>query len=83
MLVSKAITSHSRVGSVVCRLLVSKVAGYTGLLLSAPTVLYEVASFVIPGLTKNERQFLGPIVFGSSGLFYGGYVFVLRYPAPH
>lgn len=52
-----------------------KVAGYTGLLLSAPTVLYEVASFVIPGLTKNERQFLGPIVFGSSGLFYGGLFF--------
>jgi len=52
-----------------------KVAGYTGLLLAAPTVIFEVSSFVIPGLTKSERQFLGPIVFGSSGLFYGGLFF--------
>jgi hypothetical protein len=35
-------------------------------------VLYEIIAYVIPGLTKAERQFLAPIVFGSSILFYAG-----------
>jgi len=52
-----------------------KVAGYTGLLLGAPVVLYEVIAFVLPGLTLSERKFLGPIVFGSSILFYIGIAF--------
>ena len=49
-----------------------KVAGYTGLLLAAPTILYEVIAYVVPGLTKSERRFLAPVVFGSSILFYAG-----------
>lgn len=49
-----------------------QVAGYSGLLLAAPTVLYEVIAYVVPGLTKSERKFLAPIVFGSSILFYLG-----------
>lgn len=52
-----------------------KVAGYSGLLLAAPTVLYEVIAYVVPGLTKAERTFLAPVVFGSSILFYFGLVF--------
>ncbi len=47
-------------------------AGYTGLLLGAPLILYEVIAFVLPGLTVQERKFLGPIVLGSSVLFYVG-----------
>ena len=38
-------------------------------------VLYEIISFVVPGLTLSERRFLGPIVFGSSILFYAGVAF--------
>lgn len=49
-----------------------QVAGYSGLLLAAPTVLYEIIAYVVPGLTKSERKFLAPIVFGSSILFYTG-----------
>jgi sec-independent protein translocase protein TatC len=49
-----------------------QVAGYSGLLLAAPTVLYEIIAYVVPGLTKSERKFLAPIVFGSSILFYAG-----------
>lgn len=52
-----------------------KVAGYSGLLLAAPTMLYEVIAYVVPGLTRSERKFLAPIVFGSSILFYVGLVF--------
>jgi sec-independent protein translocase protein TatC len=52
-----------------------KVAGYSGLLLGAPLILYEIIAFVLPGLTVSERKFLGPIVLGSSVLFYVGLLF--------
>lgn len=52
-----------------------KVAGYSGVLMAAPTIIYEVAAFVTPGLTKSERKLLGPIVLGSSVLFYSGVFF--------
>uniref|UniRef100_A0A6N2MXD3 Sec-independent protein translocase protein TATC, chloroplastic n=1 Tax=Salix viminalis TaxID=40686 RepID=A0A6N2MXD3_SALVM len=52
-----------------------KVSGYCGLLLGSPVILYEIIAFVLPGLTKSERRFLGPIVFGSSILFYAGIIF--------
>ncbi|GAX77138.1 hypothetical protein CEUSTIGMA_g4584.t1 [Chlamydomonas eustigma] len=52
-----------------------KTAGYCGLLLAAPTILYEIIAYIIPGLTKSERRFLAPVVFGSSILFYFGLLF--------
>ena len=52
-----------------------KVAGYAGLLVATPTVLYEIIAYILPGLTKNEKNFLAPIVFGSSILFYVGLLF--------
>ncbi|CAL9074076.1 unnamed protein product [Musa acuminata var. zebrina] len=52
-----------------------KVSGYCGLLLGSPVILYEIIAFVLPGLTKDERKFLGPIVLGSSVLFYAGIAF--------
>eukprot|EP00667_Euglena_gracilis_P006379 EG_transcript_6434 len=52
-----------------------KVAGYSGMLLGAPLVLYQVMAYVTPGLTQSERKFIGPIVLGSSVLFYVGLVF--------
>lgn len=52
-----------------------KVSGYCGLLLGSPIILYEIIAFVIPGLTRDERKFLGPIVLGSSVLFYLGIFF--------
>ena len=54
---------------------VLQVSGYCGLLLGSPIILYEIIAFVLPGLTKSERRFLGPIVLGSSVLFYAGIIF--------
>ncbi|PON73732.1 Sec-independent periplasmic protein translocase TatC [Parasponia andersonii] len=59
-----------------------KVSGYCGLLLGSPVILYEIIAFVLPGLTKAERRFLGPIVLGSSVLFYAGVVFSYLVLAP-
>lgn len=52
-----------------------KVAGYSGILVATPVILYQIAAFVLPGLTRRERRLLGPIVFGSSILFVGGLLF--------
>merc|ERR1719183_2722366 len=59
-----------------------KVAGYCGLLLGAPVVLYEAIAYILPGLTKDERKFLGPIVLGSSVLFYAGIGFAYAILTP-
>jgi sec-independent protein translocase protein TatC len=52
-----------------------KVAGYSGLLVASPFILYQIVMFVLPGLTRRERRFIGPIVLGSSVLFGAGLVF--------
>ncbi|GMI99731.1 ALBINO AND PALE GREEN 2, TWIN-ARGININE TRANSLOCATION C, unfertilized embryo sac 3 [Hibiscus trionum] len=59
-----------------------KVSGYCGLLLASPVILYEIIAFVLPGLTRAERRFLGPIVLGSSVLFYAGLAFSYSVLAP-
>lgn len=52
-----------------------KVAGYSGLLLASPFVLYQITQFVLPGLTRRERRLIAPVVLGSTFLFAGGLVF--------
>ncbi len=52
-----------------------KVAGYCGLLVASPVILYQVIQFVIPGLTRRERQLVLPVVIGSSVLFVAGIAF--------
>lgn len=52
-----------------------KVAGYCGILVASPFILYQVIMFVLPGLTRRERRVIGPVVLGSSGLFFVGLFF--------
>jgi len=52
-----------------------KVAFYTSLIMASPLVLFELARFVSPGLTKKERAVMSPIVVGSPILFVGGAAF--------
>jgi sec-independent protein translocase protein TatC len=52
-----------------------KVAGYSGVLIASPFILYQIVQFVVPGLTRRERRLLAPIVFGSSLLFIAGLAF--------
>lgn len=60
-----------------------KVAGYSGLLVASPFILYQIILFVLPGLTRAERRILGPVVLGSSFLFLGGlsFAYTLLIPA--
>ncbi|MEB3829759.1 twin-arginine translocase subunit TatC [Phormidium sp. CCY1219] len=52
-----------------------KVAGYSGLLVASPFVLYQIIQFVLPGLSRRERRVIGPIVLGSTLLFGVGLFF--------
>lgn len=52
-----------------------EVAGYSGILIASPFILYEIVQFVLPGLTRKERRLLAPIVFGSTILFIIGLAF--------
>ncbi|WP_069790236.1 twin-arginine translocase subunit TatC [Cyanobacterium sp. IPPAS B-1200] len=52
-----------------------QVAGYTGILLASPIIIYQIIQFVVPGLTRKERKLLAPVVFGSSILFFAGLAF--------
>ncbi|HEY9888837.1 MAG TPA: twin-arginine translocase subunit TatC [Candidatus Obscuribacterales bacterium] len=52
-----------------------KVAGYSGLLIASPFILYQIIMFVLPGLTRRERRLIGPVVLGSSVLFFVGLFF--------
>ena len=52
-----------------------KVAGYSGILVTSPFILYQIIQFVVPGLTRRERRLLAPVVLGSSILFFAGIFF--------
>ena len=52
-----------------------KVAGYAGLSLALPYVLYEGLGFVLPGLSRRERRLVAPAVAGSALLFLAGLAF--------
>jgi sec-independent protein translocase protein TatC len=52
-----------------------KVAGYGGILVATPVIIYQVIQFVLPGLTRRERRLVLPVVLGSSLLFVGGLLF--------
>ncbi|MEM1369181.1 MAG: twin-arginine translocase subunit TatC [Cyanobacteria bacterium P01_H01_bin.15] len=60
-----------------------KVAGYGGILLASPFILYQIVLFVLPGLTRGERRILGPVVLGSSILFFAGlgFAYIALIPA--
>ncbi|NJN22803.1 MAG: twin-arginine translocase subunit TatC [Leptolyngbya sp. RL_3_1] len=60
-----------------------KVAGYSGLLLASPFILYQIIMFVTPGLTRRERRLMAPIVLGSSVLFFAGlgFAYIALIPA--
>ena len=60
-----------------------KVAGYSGILVASPFILYQIIQFVVPGLTRKERRLLAPVVFGSSILFFAGlgFAYIALIPA--
>ena len=52
-----------------------KVAGYCGIIISLPYIVYQIILFISPGLTKKEKSFLIPAIAGSGLLFFLGLFF--------
>jgi len=52
-----------------------KLAFIAGLLIAMPYVLYQVWSFVAPGLYRREKRFAVPLLVSSILLFYSGCAF--------
>ena len=49
-----------------------KIAAFCGVLISSPIILYQIFLYVVPGMTKKERETILPITIGSSILFVIG-----------
>ncbi|MCB4810809.1 twin-arginine translocase subunit TatC [Methylovorus menthalis] len=52
-----------------------KVAMLAAFVISLPHTLYQVWSFIAPGLYTHERRFMAPLVFASTLLFFAGMCF--------
>jgi sec-independent protein translocase protein TatC len=60
-----------------------KVGLMAGLFVASPFVLFQVWSFVAPGLYRNERRYVLPFMFSTVALFVAGGLFgyFIAYPA--
>ena len=59
-----------------------KIAVFCGILVSSPLILYQLLLYLIPGLTKNERDIILPVSFGSGILFIVGLIFSYFFLVP-
>ena len=46
-----------------------KIAGFLGIALAMPIILFEIWRFVTPGLTRRERRFIWPVMVAALLLF--------------
>ena len=49
-----------------------KIAVFCGILISSPFIIYQFLLYLVPGLTKSERNIVLPVSFGSGVLFFAG-----------
>jgi sec-independent protein translocase protein TatC len=59
-----------------------KIAAFSGILISSPVILFQLFLYLIPGLTKKERNFVLPISLGSGILFFIGLLFSYFFLVP-
>ena len=59
-----------------------KIAAFCGLLISSPAILYQLFLYVVPGMTKKERDILLPVSLGSGLLFVIGLIFSYFFLVP-
>jgi len=59
-----------------------KIALFSGILVSSPIILYQILLYLIPGLTKSERDVILPVSLGSGILFFCGLLFSYFFLVP-
>jgi sec-independent protein translocase protein TatC len=60
-----------------------QLALYVSIFITMPYILYQVWSFVAPGLYKHEKKFAIPLLVSSVVLFYTGVAFAYLIVFPH
>lgn len=59
-----------------------KIAVFSGLVISSPFIIYQILLYVLPGMTKKERNIILPITVGSGILFGVGLWFSYAFLVP-
>lgn len=59
-----------------------KIAAFCGILISSPAILYQLFLYVVPGMTKQERNIILPVSLGSGVLFGIGLCFSYFFLVP-
>ena len=59
-----------------------RVALVAGLAIAMPVIVYELLAFVGPGLTRQERRWVYPLVLGATLAFLGGAAFAYYVELP-
>ena len=59
-----------------------RISTYFGIALSSPIILWQLASFIMPGLKEKERKVTIPIVCASPILFATGVIFAYYFVVP-
>ena len=59
-----------------------ELAFFAGIVLSLPFLIYFLAGFILPALTRHEKKFLFPAILGSSVLFLAGTCASYRFILP-
>ncbi len=54
-----------------------KIAGFGGLILASPVVLWQIWRFITPGLNRNEKRYAIPFIISSILLFACGTVLAM------
>lgn len=59
-----------------------KIAVFCGILASSPLSIYQLFLYIVPGMTKKEREIVLPVTFGSCFLFLIGICFAYFFLVP-
>lgn len=59
-----------------------RVALYLGIAISSPVIIWQLSSFILPGLSKKEKKIAIPIISGAPVLFCIGTLFAYFFVAP-
>jgi sec-independent protein translocase protein TatC len=59
-----------------------KIATFSGLLLSSPILIYQIILYIVPGMTRKERNVVLPVMLGSGVLFGLGLIFSYFFLVP-
>ena len=54
-----------------------KIALFSGILVTSPLILYQIFLYVLPGMTKKERDILLPMTIGSGSICCWFVLFIL------